>query len=239
MLKIDNSFLFKDDVENNLWQEYTKTVEYANGLNFGIAKNHLLVLRREEAGLKSITTSLIGELKNTRKIYLTKLKDRAAGDWIKEWCNWHKQLFKFVLKKRGKYREYDVRFGSPGDEEIYKIPKAMMLGQAVAEFAEQVCDLMKSDVTNKKKIITLLAKIHYHFISIHPFPDGNGRIGRMIIDQLALAYGYPTIMGGYPRSDVEKIKIYHQAIKTCADGDYSLLEYWIEDKLKLSLEVIG
>ena len=77
-----------------------------------------------------------------------------------------------------------------------------------------------------------MAEIHYKFIRIHPFMDGNGRIARIIIDQLCLAFSLPTVMGGYPRADVKQRRAYHSAIKDCCyNPDYTKLIQWIKSKL--------
>eukprot|EP01117_Protostelium_nocturnum_P019728 TRINITY_DN8622_c0_g1_i2.p1 TRINITY_DN8622_c0_g1~~TRINITY_DN8622_c0_g1_i2.p1 ORF type:complete len:113 (-),score=12.58 TRINITY_DN8622_c0_g1_i2:275-613(-) len=40
---------------------------------------------------------------------------------------------------------------------------------------------------------SLLEKIHTKFQLIHPFRDGNGRMGRLILNILSLQRGYPVI----------------------------------------------
>jgi Fic family protein len=43
-------------------------------------------------------------------------------------------------------------------------------------------------------ILTALARAHTLFESIHPFSDGNGRAGRILLNYLAISQGYPPIV---------------------------------------------
>jgi len=62
--------------------------------------------------------------------------------------------------------------------------------------AEKVDGLMKSFVATINQIDNLLVKAilaHYYFVTIHPYPDGNGRCGRLIMNYFLAASGYPWI----------------------------------------------
>ena len=47
---------------------------------------------------------------------------------------------------------------------------------------------------NIKKYIELIAKQHVLFESIHPFEDGNGRTGRIVLNYLLISNGFPPII---------------------------------------------
>jgi len=92
---------------------------------------------------------------------------------------------------------------------------------------------MSSNYSTIDEILEFISKIHHKFICIHPFPDGNGRIGRVIIDQLCLAYGMPMVMGTYPRTNRKQRKAYHSAIRLASvENDYSYLKSWLNQRIE-------
>lgn len=82
------------------------------------------------------------------------------------------------------YRRVDVR--SAGTEHLYplnyKVPA--LIGQFEAWL--QICvDLHP---------VEYAAEAHYRFVAIHPFFDGNGRAGRLLMNLLLLKAGYPHVV---------------------------------------------
>lgn len=177
--------LSKDDVVANLWAAYTKTREYKSGQIFAIPPHLKLVEDQERWGLKEIYIKFVHRLNQTRNIK-EELKNRTIKDWLDEWKEMHHLLFGTILKRCGNWREIDVRFGNPGDELIYHIPTHFEVPSQINALAKTVTELLNKNYTNDEEKFHTLAIIHYQFIRIHPFPDGNGRIARAITDQIAL-----------------------------------------------------
>lgn len=65
--------------------------------------------------------------------------------------------------------------------------------------ADKVLDLLRELIVwynkNKKKYppILLAAVVHNQFENIHPFQDGNGRVGRILLNNVLLKHGLPPI----------------------------------------------
>ena len=60
--------------------------------------------------------------------------------------------------------------------------------------------------------IEIAAQFHKHFIFLHPFRDGNGRLGRLLSNFILVKLGHPMIL--IESTDREK---YIGALKACRD----------------------
>lgn len=231
----------KEEVVPSLWRDYTKTSEYKVSRRiYSINSTHYLLRTQEMRGLKRVIHRFIGSLRKhsvSRDDYI----NRSVAEWFKEWHQMHDLLFQTVLKKHGNFRKKDVRFGSPGDEDLYKIPKWQEVGREMQIYAANLSsDLKLVDRQNLDSVCTYLARVHYQFIRIHPFEDGNGRIARAITDQLAVSLGLPPIVVGFPRSNEDKKREYHMAIHDCiGDPSCSSLMVWIRGQVLHKIDTLA
>lgn len=145
---------------------------------------------------------------------------------------WHSALFPTGRSGSypitvGNYRSGDVQVisGSMGREKVhYMAPPA----SDVNDYMEEFMSWFNNEIGISNIIRSAIA--HLVFVSIHPFDDGNGRIGRAIAD-MALA----AIDGGRGRffsmsREIEKEKKDYYAIlektqRFCYDGD---ITPWLE-----------
>ncbi len=129
----------------------------------------------------------IKETEAHNKVFLQMInqKDKITNALL---LKWHKEIFSETKKDiAGKYRDYLVRIGpylAPDWQDVQKLMN----------------DLIKF-INSKKKInhVELAGRFHYKFEKIHPFGDGNGRIGRLIMNHLLWHNNYPMIIIEYKK----------------------------------------
>ncbi|EKD94588.1 MAG: hypothetical protein ACD_26C00030G0001, partial [uncultured bacterium] len=129
----------------------------------------------------------------------------------------------------------------PGDEDLYRIPIYKVVPSELMKLAYNINNTYLKDIsdTDNKKLY-VLAKIHYEFIRIHPFSDGNGRIARAITDQMAVYFDFPVAMAGYPRLDDKRRLNYHKAIRSCIeDPECTDLANWIKGYIDERLKTLA
>ena len=61
-------------------------------------------------------------------------------------------------------------------------------------------------------VIILCAWAHGEWVRIHPFPNGNGRTARILVNSLAVRYGLPAFMRIRPRPGAAYAWVAHQAM---------------------------
>lgn len=83
---------------------------------------------------------------------------------------------------RGVYRRVPVRIMGAKKEPVQPYLIEPKMEQLMADFAE-----------NREHIVTKLARFHLEFESIHPFIDGNGRTGRLLVNFEFMKAGFPPI----------------------------------------------
>lgn len=99
-------------------------------------------------------------------------------------CKWHEELFQMTEPDgSGVIRNYPVFIsGSKYEPPISKIEIDMLLE-----------DLFKwyNEIKDKYHPVFIASVMHYRFVSIHPFGDGNGRMTRLLTNHILHKNNYP------------------------------------------------
>ena len=119
--------------------------------------------------------------------FIRKTKEHLSLDLIK---NIHKIIFKNSKSYAGKLRK-------SGEEVVIRDNLGNILHQGAPQ--SRIISLLKELVKwynkNKEKYpaLVLAAVVHNQFENIHPFRDGNGRIGRLLLNNILIKHGFPPV----------------------------------------------
>lgn len=161
-------------------------------------------LTTNEAVLSSRIEGTQATLKEVLEFEANPQKETKKYDDIQEVINYRKALneaitemqkFSFstrVIKKaheillqgvrgenedRGNFRRHQVFIGKPGAN----IEQATYIPPTAEKINDLMSNLEKYIHSDDKDLLVQLAVIHAQFEMIHPFADGNGRVGRMLM----------------------------------------------------------
>lgn len=179
----------------------------------------------EKEGLKLKWITLRSELNEAEarniaqaQIWLmsNKNKDVCSDTFLREL---HKKMFGDVWKWAGTYRTSERNIGVVP----YQIPIKLM----------QLFDDVKFWIENKTYSNREIAvRLHHKLVQIHPFPNGNGRISRLMADLvLEKLEGTKFYWGNTNLVNVSEVRSnYIAALRKADAGDYSALMEFTQKK---------
>ncbi|MBR1753762.1 mobile mystery protein B [bacterium] len=184
---------------------------------FSLDDNSTPLTEEEKQGLRAkwITTRAeLNEMETSgianAEIWLLKTKkDILSEDFIK---TLHKKMFKDVWKWAGTFRNTERNIGVVP----YQIqPKLRVLLDDVKFWIE--------NKTYSEKEIAI--RFHHRLVQIHPFPNGNGRLSRLMANLLIKKLGQKPLNWGVGNlTEISEIrKQYIFALREADKGNYDLL----------------
>ncbi len=97
----------------------------------------------------------------------------------------HEGVFRGVKLDAGQWRRVNVRISG-----MRHVPPRME--QVVTRLTAWLEEYARRD-TEGEDVVALGAWMHYEFEAIHPFSDGNGRIGRLLLNLHLLKHNWPPV----------------------------------------------
>lgn len=155
--------------------------------------------------------------------WLTEFKKpkQITQDWLKKL---HAILMNGIRTDAGTYRRHGVRMLG------FHVPTANYL-----KIDDRMQDFIRDTQTvSDKNIVVHMAKTHAQFEQIHPFSDGNGRVGRLLMHAQALQHGLPPVL-----IKQEKKQAYYTYLERAQlAGEYIFLESFLYDALLESYQLL-
>ncbi|MCD8225571.1 MAG: Fic family protein [Clostridiales bacterium] len=162
-------------------------VEYT--YNSNAIEGNTLTLRETALVLRGLTID-----KKPLKDHMEAIGHKEAFDFVCELVKEKVPVSESIIKQihylvladkkedRGVYRKIPVRIMGAYHEPVQPYLIQPKMEQILRDFAE-----------SKEHIVTKLARFHIEFESIHPFIDGNGRTGRLLVNMELMKAGYPPV----------------------------------------------
>lgn len=175
-----NFILSNPDIRDQLFLSFTYNTNRIEGSSLTEQETATVLFDNVVLPNKSMIEQL--EVKNHQAAFSYLLSDLARSSVIDEALilKLHGMLMNGIREDAGSYRQHAVRIVGAN------IPTANYL---------KVPLLMKEllPVVSRKRedLIRKIAVVHSAFEKIHPFSDGNGRIGRLMIQAMALSKNLP------------------------------------------------
>ncbi|MCK9525040.1 MAG: Fic family protein [Limnochordia bacterium] len=183
--ELDNKRPLTEGEVERLRKEFVSEYTY----NSNAIEGNTLTLRETDLVLKGLT---IGG--KPLKDHLEAIGQKEAFDLISELVEKKEPISEHIIKQihylvladkkadRGTYRRVPVRIMGAKHQPTQPYLVAPKMEQLLADFAQ-----------NTEHIVTRLARFHIEFERIHPFIDGNGRTGRLLVNFELMKEGFPPI----------------------------------------------
>ncbi|MBF1161058.1 MAG: Fic family protein [[Eubacterium] sulci] len=157
--------------------------------NSNAIEGNTLTLRETDMVLRGLTID-----QKSLKEHLEVIGHKEAFDFVteivKEKCEINERVIKQI--------HYLVLADKKDDRGVYRRVPVRIMG-AAHETAQpylivtKMEELLRNYLASEEHIVTKLARFHIEFEGIHPFIDGNGRTGRLLVNLELMKAGYPPI----------------------------------------------
>ena len=163
------------------------TIEYT--YNSNAIEGNTLTLRETDLVLRGLTID-----RKPLKDHMEAVGHKEAFEFVSELVKQNEPLSERIIKQI----HFLVLVGNKDDRGVYRKVPVRIMGakhEPVQPYMiePKMEELLKKFMEGKEHIITKLARFHIEFEGIHPFIDGNGRTGRLLVNLELMKAGYPPI----------------------------------------------
>ncbi len=157
--------------------------------NSNAIEGNTLTLRETDMVLRGLTID-----QKSLKEHLEVIGHKEAFDYVRQLVSEHVPISEKVIKDI----HYLVLADKKEDRGIYRRVPVRIMGAAHEPVQPYLIipkmeELLEQYKNSKEDIVTKLARFHIEFENIHPFIDGNGRTGRLLVNLELMKAGYPPI----------------------------------------------
>ena len=156
--------------------------------------------------------------------YVYNLSKGKSDITVEQLLKMHQIVLKGIEKEfSGRYRPGQVRILGAN----FIPPNALKIPQLMEDFVRWA-----KENAGYANIIEYAATLHYRFVWIHPFVDGNGRVARLLMNLILIRAGYPPTI--ILNSDRKK---YYNALTRADRGEFQTFFKVIGQAVERSLDI--
>lgn len=145
-------------------------------------------------------------------------------------CAMHRLWLKDIYPWAGHLRTVNISKGG------FNFTQARYLSTLLDEFErKQLRRYTPCRFEDVNEVAQALAEVHVELMLIHPFREGNGRLGRMLATLMALQAGLPIL--DFSLLDGERKEEYFAAVRAGMDRDYQPMKRLFLHIIEMSLKV--
>lgn len=145
-------------------------------------------------------------------------------------CKIHKLWLGDIYSWAGQYRQVNM------EKDGFPFAAARQVPLLMKKFEnDQLKKFTPCAFDSLDQVATAIAVTHAEFILIHPFRDGNGRLGRLLAWLMALQAGLPPLDFG--AIEGKKRQEYFAAVRSSLDRNYELMEKIFISVIRRTLKI--
>lgn len=184
-IELDSRRPLTEGEVSRLNEEFTVEFTY----NSNAIEGNTLTIRETDLVLRGLTID-----RKPLKDHMEAVGHKEAFDYVRELVKEQVPMSESIIKQihylvladkkddRGVYRRVPVRIMGAHHEPVQPYLIQPKMEQLMIDYG-----------SSTEHIVTRLARFHIEFEGIHPFIDGNGRTGRLLVNLELMKAGYPPI----------------------------------------------
>lgn len=182
---------FSKDYLDDVMIRFTYHSNAIEGNTLTLANTTSILLYGSVAGSDNFELRELYEVDNHKRAFQEMLQylDENEEVSVSMILKFHEKLTENTIYDNGKFRTSDNEITGAS----FQTPPYQQVPMLIKQWCDNTLYLLENE-PNKEKKLEIILRQHIEFEKIHPFSDGNGRTGRILMNYLALQNDFPFLV---------------------------------------------